>query len=78
MKEYNSPNDKSEVEISPVNEAMTFHREDNPLGPSFLQLVFAEPHTSHNSVDKLLVRKISLPCRITSHKQDLLVYISNI
>nr|ACN27820.1 unknown [Zea mays] len=27
---------------------MTFHREDNPLGPSFLLLVFAEPHTSHN------------------------------
>ena len=68
MKDYNSPNDKSEVESSPVNEVMAFHREDNLLGPSFLLLVFAEPHTSHNSVDMLLVRKISLPCRITSQK----------
>lgn len=64
MKDQNSRNDKNEVGTAPVNEATTFHREDNLLGPSFLLLVFAEPHTSHNSVDKLLVRRISLPCQI--------------
>jgi len=67
MKDQNSPNKKN-VETAPANEAMTFHKEDNLLEPSFLLLVFAEPRTSHNSIDKILVRRISLPRQITSQK----------
>jgi hypothetical protein len=43
----------------PVNEVRTSHKEGNLLGPSFLLLVFAGQHTSHNSVDMLLVRRIT-------------------
>jgi hypothetical protein len=51
------------TKVSPVNEVRTFRTEDNLLKPSFLLLVFVEQHTSHNSVDNLLFRRITLMCK---------------
>ena len=51
---------RNQTEVSPVYEALTFQREGNLSGPSFLLLAFDEQRIFHISVEELIRMRTTL------------------